>query len=384
MGRPLKIAKAQAVITLTNTTASNDQLTVSSTTGLESGMRFVVATTTGGLTAGTIYWILQVIDGTHFTASDVPPSANTTSTPYALSNAGPVTVALTVYPVDTGYNNPAGVSNTYGIVGGNTAIYGKQVLARVAISVAGAGTIYADTGSAVVSGVGTDFGTDLAIGDAIVGPDGTNLGFVTSIGGAIAMTTVGTDATSDEVEVDDTTGLVAEGGVVFGAAIGGLFAGVVYYVETVVDGTHFTVSATPGGALLPLTTTTVVTSADQDTVTLVANSAAAVSDGAYTYSTSEDGYIVRQKGSTKYLVKGLSTGRTGSCYTANLADAALTPGTMSITATKADTTTVRLQEATDYFGLDFSDNPYYLSFNAAAAANAGNGQPYPIVQVDNQ
>lgn len=373
MGRPLKIAKAQ-LITLTATNGTTEVATTSANLnalGIVAGSPFIPASTAGGLTGGTTYWILEVLSATTFTVSTTPPSQNVSGTRANLSPAGPISVVLTVYPVDTGFNIPAGPTNTYGVVGGNTGIYGQQIQARVAIAVDGAGSIYASTGSAVVSGMGTDFGTDIAIGDVITTSDGTTVGFVSSVGGAISMTTVGSSSVTDAIEVNDTTGLVAEGAVVFGAAIGGLSAGTIYYVENVVDGTHFTVSLTPAGVLQPLTTTTVVTTATQDTVTLAANAALNVTNGAYIYATSEDGYIVRQKGKTKYLVVGTTTARTGACYTANLADAALTPGTMSITATAPGPTTVRLSTVNDYYGVDFTavaGNPgvkYIASFNGS-------------------
>lgn len=288
--------------------------------------------------------------------------------------------------IDTGFNNPVGSGNTYGVVGGATTIAGQQILARVAIGVTGTGTIYADTGSAVVSGIGTDFATDLAVGSFVGNSAGTAIGFVSSIGGAVTVTTVGSSSISDAIEVDDTSSLVVEGAIVFTASVGGLTAGAVYYVESIVDGTHITVASTATGALLPLSTTTVVTTGTQDTVTLAANAAVAVSNGGYVFSTSENGYIVRQKGKTKYLVTGLTTGRTGACYTANLANAALTPNTMSITATKADTTTTRLSTVNDYWGVDFTDTgagnvgvKYVASFNGAGAAPAGT--THPIVDV---
>jgi hypothetical protein len=288
--------------------------------------------------------------------------------------------------IDTGFNNPAGSGSTYGVVGGNTTISGQQILARVAIGVTGTGTIYADTASTVVSGIGTDFTTDLAVGSYVGTTGGTAVGFVSSIGGSVTVTTVGSDATSDAIEVDDTSSLVVEGAIVFAAAIGGLTAGAIYYVESIVDGTHITVASTATGALLPLTTTTVVTTGTQDTITLAAVAGVAVSNGGYVFATSENGYIVRQKGKTKYLVTGLTSGLTGACYTADLADAALTPNTMSITATLADTSTTRLSTVNDYWGVDFTDTgagnvgvKYVTSFNGAGAAPAGT--THPIVDV---
>ena len=377
MGRPLKIAKAQAILTLTATNGTTEVATVSqnlTTAGVTADMPFVIATTTGGLTAGTTYWILEVLSTTTFTVSDVPPNANVSRTPYNLSNAGPVTVSMTVYPVDTYFNNPDGASNTYGVVGGNTAIYGQQIACKAAVQVTGTGTIYASTGSAVVSGVGTDFTSQLAVGSYVGLSDGTALGFVTSIGGIVTVTTASTAASTDRITINDSTNLVVNSAIVFAANIGGLIAGTVYFVQAKPTGTTITVSATPGGTLIQLNDDTVTTTGTQDTVTLVANAAAAASGSSWVLATAETAYIVRQKGKTKYLVKTAS-GLTGACYTANLADAALTPNTMNITATAPGPTTIRLSSVNDYFGVDFtavSGNPgvkYITSFNGAGTVS---------------
>ena len=66
MGRPLKIAKAQAILTLTSTTAATKLVTVTNdlldptdpSYGVTAGMPFVPATTVGtNLVAGTTYWL---------------------------------------------------------------------------------------------------------------------------------------------------------------------------------------------------------------------------------------------------------------------------------------------------------------------------------------
>ena len=62
----------------------------------------------------------------------------------------------------------------------------------------------------------------------------------------------------------------------------------------------------------------------------------------------EAGYIVRQKGKTKYLVTGTVTGLTGACYTANVANTALTPNTMCIIATYDDSSTAYVSSVNDY------------------------------------
>ena len=266
MGRPLKIAKAQALLTLTNTTASTNVITVSQSNIGErvlAGMPFIPASSIGGLVEGTTYWILQITGSSTFTASDTPIDANTNRTPITLSTASG-SVVLTVGVVDAYFNNPnpsngpgypATNSDTYGVVGGNTVIYGNQVLAQVAISNTQTGTIRTSTSSPTITGVGTALASVLSNGTGISLTDGTFVGFVTDVANATATS-----------------------------------------------------------------------------ATLTANAAVAASDERFVIANDEDGFIVRQKGKTKYLVQGLSSELVGACFTANSAGAALRPGEMNITA----------------------------------------------------
>jgi len=92
-----------------------------------------------------------------------------------------------------------------------------------------------------------------------------------------------------------------------------------------------------------------------------------------------DGYIIRQKGARKFLVSDGTN--TGICSLANLADGTLTDDTMTVNITKVDTTTTRLAKFSNHFGIDFSSNGYYLTFNAAAAAPTG--MLYTVAEVAN-
>lgn len=329
MGRPLKIAKAHEILTLTATTAASGSTpgfaTVSGgsgtnpTTYLLPNMRFTVATTTGGLVAGTTYYILKVLNGTTFTVSATDLTANPTNTAATLTTTTAQTVALTVGAVDTGFNNPNGSGNTYGVTGGNTGSGGKQILANVAIGVNGTGTLVVTSGSNAVVGTGTAFNTQLAAGSVLTTRTGTVIGYVDSV--------------------------------------------------------------TNAGNLVLLATAT-----------------DSLSGVPFVFATPEAGYIVRQKGKQKYLVKGATSGLTGACYTANVANTAMTPNTMTLTATYANASTAKVQSLNDRAMDIFSatsgpiatgnivianTTPAYASFNAAAVANAANGQPFPIVTITN-
>jgi len=281
MGRPLKIAKAQAVVTITATNGTTEVVTTNANftnLGIIAGMSFIPASNVGNLVAGTLYWILEVLNAGNnstFTVSETQLSANPTYTKFNLGTAGPVTVSASVNVVDAYFNNPIGGTGypatntaTYGVVGGNTAIYGSQTLVRVAIGQTGTGTISASTASTTVTGTGTAFTTQLSGGECITDANGNVLGFV--------------DTITNDTELD-----------------------------------------------------------------LLANSNEDY-DGAFTFALNEAGFIVRQKGKTKYLVTGTTSGLTAACYTANVANAALTPNTFNILATYSDASTKFVSSLNDY------------------------------------
>lgn len=415
MGRPLKIAKAQAVVTLTDTVASTDIVTTSANftnLGIIAGMPFVPASTVGGLTGGTMYWILQVINAGNnstFTVSATPLNANPTSTPVALSDTNTQTVGLTVAPVDAYFNNPNGGagypatnSNTYSVVGGNTSIFGSQVLANVALGQNGEGTIYAYDDSNVVGGIGTDFG-NIAAASVIqyVDTDGSlvTLGYVDTATGDTTIEL--SDATASGnflTSVGNAQTLTANLPVTFDVSIGGLSTDTTYFVKTIANASAFSVSLTPGGANVGLSDESTTSNATQNTTILTANASADVANAAFVFATPEAGYIVRQKGKQKYLVTGTSSGLSGACYTANVANTAMLPNTMTITATYANAGTVKVQSLSDHTAELFTAtsgpvatgninlqnaDPAFTTFNSAAAANANPGQPYPIVQIGN-
>ena len=414
MGRPLKIAKAHAVLTITATDGTTEEVTVSQDIsayptglGILRGMPFVVASNVGNLVAGTTYWVLNVTGANTFTVSATHPSANPTNTPFNLATAGPVSVAASVAFVDAYFNNPtSGVgypttnTATYSVVGGNTAIYGKQVLCRAAIGVAGQGTLVVSNTSSILNVVDSsvDVSSYVSVGDWIGLNDTTPVGVIIGNSGLVTQNTVSSDALSGEITLDDSDTLIIEGAIVFGADIGGLTAGTVYYVDSKPSSTTITVSATPGGAALTLTDDTVATTATQNCLTLGADSLVTATTSTWVYASNEAAFIVRQKGKQKYLVKGVTTGLIGPCFTANVANADLSANTMNILGTYANAATVFVQSLSDHTAELFTAtsgpvatgnivvanaDPAFSTFNAAAAANVANGQPYPIVTISN-
>jgi hypothetical protein len=456
MGRPLKIAKAQAVLTVTNTTATTNIVTVSqnlSSLGVIAGMPFVPSITTGtNLIAATTYWILSITGASTFTVSATPLNANPTSTPVTLTT-GTTASALSVGVVDAYFNNPNGPqwpatnANTYSVVGGNTAIFGKQVLANVAIGVNGVGTLYGDTGNLNVYGSGTDFANTLSVGSSIQvasaningGTDYTNIGFVGTNTGYITVAVANTNATGNVIRTSGNAQTLFVGApVIFDANTGGLVTGTTYFVDAIANASAFTVATSQYGPQQAVTTGTTAANARIDVTVLAVEPTSNFAGASFVYATPEAGFIVRQKGKTKYLVTGTTSGLTAAVYTANVANTALTPNTMSIRATNAASGVQFVSSVNDHSselfpatvapgslvtgtvytiysagttnwtsvgasanmtGITFAAtgtasgtglavlanvNPDVISsFNAAAVANAANGQPNPIVTINN-
>ena len=457
MGRPLKIAKAQTVLTITDTDAATGVVTVSqtlATVGVSKGMSFVTASTVGGLTANTIYYVLAVTGTSTFTVSSTQLSFQPQVSPTLTDTTGQ-SVRASVNVVDAYFNNPLGGAgfpatnaNTYGVVGGNTAIIGKQVLCNVAFGVNGTGTLFASTSSNNVVGLGTDF-ANLATGSHLYSIDANgvqhSLGTTTSTKGNLTVVVANTTATGNVIGTSgNAQTLTVNTPVVFNASFGNLTAGTTYWVKTIANAAAFTVSTTPGGAPQTLTSNASVTgNAIQNRVVLGAVSGYNASGPTgygdpFIQALPEAGYIVRQKGKTKYLVTGTVTGITNPVYTANVANTALTPNTMAIIATNAASGTQYVASINDYnselfpatvapgslsvgtlytiyqsgttdwtacgaasniTGITFTAtatgsgtglavlntvNPDVIaSFNTAYAANAANGQPNPIVTINN-
>jgi hypothetical protein len=418
MGRPLKIAKSQAVINITNTTTGTNLVTTSANftnLGIIAGMTFVTATNIGGLVAGTLYWILRVVNAGNnstFTVSAAPLNANPTSTPVTLSTASG-TIVTTIAPVDMYFDNPNGPewpttnSNTYSVVGGNTSQYGRQVLCNVGIGVNGTGNVFATTSSNVVVGSGTDF-ANLATGTILFATSASGdpnlLGTATATKGNLLVAVANCAANGVIGTSGNAQTLSLNTPVRFDTAFGTLATGATYFVRTIANAAAFTVSEVPNGTIRTLSANASVTAnAVQNRVVLgavSANNAAGVSGfgNAFIQTLPEAGFIVRQKGKQKYLVTGTTTGLTGACFTANVANTALTPNTMTITATYANAATVNVQSLSDHTAELFTAtsgpvatgnivlqnaSPAFASFNAAAAANVANAQPFPIVQIGN-
>ena len=76
--------------------------------------------------------------------------------------------------------------------------------------------------------------------------------------------------------------------------------------------------------------------------------------------TEADGFIVRQKGSRKYLVED-TNGNVGICVLVDEDDASLSDGEMTITVFTDDSSAIRLRKLTNKYATDWSDNVYFVN-----------------------
>lgn len=415
MANKLKIAKVSALPVLSDTTATTNVITVDSTTGLTIGDRFVPASTVGGLTGGTTYFVNEVINATTFTALNSDPSVQPQVSPTLTTTTGG-SVNLSVNQVGEGY--PSDTPQDMGVVGGDTAQTGKQLTAFGAIAVTQPGKFWFNTSTTDVYGdKDADFTTNVSVGEQLsftgdnkpftvgalvtgvtyvidntlgtsaaqwiaMGATGANLGevFVATGAGAgtgtvsyasnganvplgtvsalavVSTPTASSDATTDLITVTATSAFDLNAPIYFGADIGGLTADTTYFVKTIDSGTTFSVSATLGGPALALTTTTVVSTANIEKLDLSASATFTKSEITTLGSNDEAVYIKRQKGKRKYLVSNAAGTRSGICTMVKKAQADLLAGEMSIEGTYDNAATSYIESVSDVNGLAFTND----------------------------
>jgi len=416
MANKLKIAKVSALKVLSDTTATTNVITVDSTTNLTSGDRFMVASTVGGLTAGTTYFVNEVLNATTFTALNSSTSVQPQVSPTLTTTTGG-SVKVSFNQVDEGY--PSDTPQDMGVVGGDTGQQGKQLTAFGAIAVAQPGKFWFSTASNDVYGdKDADFTTNVSAGEQLsfkgdnipftvgalvtgvqyvinntvgttaaqwitMGATGANLGevFIAAAAGAgtgtvsyasnganvplgtvnalavVSTPTASSDAGTDLITVTATAAFDLDAPIYFGANIGGLTAGTTYFVKTIDSGTTFSVSATRGGAALALTTTTVVSTANIEKLDLDAVATFTLNENASILGSNDEAvYIKRQKGKRKYLVSNADGSRSGICTMVKKAQADLLAGEMSIQGTYSNAANSYMESISDVNGLPFTDD----------------------------
>lgn len=274
----------------------------------------------------------------------------------------------TTSSVDTGFNNPDGTTDatpastpSYGVVGGVTSLSGDQVLTRVAIGIAGVGTITVSTASADITGIGTDLVNTFSDGTAVSTSDGTVLGFITDIANANAtFATFSTNSLANATSSEYAYANNEAGYIIRQKGKRKYLVGSATTVndEDMVAGRAYRIVS--------------VGNTDWDSVGAGADAAAGKI------------FIATAAGAGTGTVNLV-----GTCRTANLANADLTVNTMNLVGTTDAPATIRLDSLTNYHATDFTDNgtdenagtKYVVTFNSAEAANVALGYPNGVISI---
>ena len=99
----------------------------------------------------------------------------------------------------------------------------------------------------------------------------------------------------------------------------------------------------------------------------------------------EDGYIVRQKGNTTYLVTGISSGVTAQCTLVNDATPAINEMSIGMSV-NGDSTLTYIKKLTNKWALDFNDNRYVINFfsdEGTEIKSGTNNQTNNLAQAEN-
>jgi hypothetical protein len=99
----------------------------------------------------------------------------------------------------------------------------------------------------------------------------------------------------------------------------------------------------------------------------------------------ENGFIVRQKGSTTYLVTGLTSGVTAQCTLVDSNTPAINQMSIAI-ASGGDSTETYLARLTNRWALDYSNNRYVVNFftdeGSQIISGAASNATAPLAQVE--
>ena len=247
-----------AGILCTATWATTNLIWCTSTSALVVGQPVVFSMTQGNLVAGTIYYVYSIITSTQFSVSAGPLTAQfTLTTTFNWINTQGQQI---VRPATTnlGINTPIVFNTTFGGLLANVTYYTRTLdtASQFTVSATVNGPVFAlNTATGPFTGSST-FTPVERVGSSTFLPIGA-----TTLTGSV-ITTAPTNCTASTTTTnyytcDNTSIFAINMPVIFtGTAFGGVAVAVIYYIKTIDSNTMFTLSLTPGGAVVALTTTT--------------------------------------------------------------------------------------------------------------------------------
>ena len=214
-------------------------------------MNVTVNNSSGGLWNNNIYWINTIASGTTLTVTNSYGSG----TPFAITNSTSSLTVTATFGATIQTNGTITYNNTLGTVQGaeilraNKSFLAYEAAAYTNLSYGGGAN--AVTGTATSGNViTTSANHNFTIGDPVIFPSATT--YTTTVTG----TTISSDGSRpNQLTIGSSTGFVAGMKIVLtGTSISNLSAGT-YYVKTIPDSTHITVSSTYNGSVFTITST---------------------------------------------------------------------------------------------------------------------------------
>jgi hypothetical protein len=318
----------------TATDGTSNQITATSTAGFGTGQTVQFnGTAFGGITAGVVYFVDNIVDDTHFTIVDqygapVPLTTVIGSQPMQVVEGG-LTTARIHTAAPNGFSD--GQLIRIDAVMGTTQLNGNYYYARCINDTIF--DIYLEPYSSVVGATNYPVNSVSAyLGSGYAWPQGTFY--------LITNTVTATAAVGNAITVDTTVNLVpgtpiyfaAQGSANGSTIIGGLIQGQEYYVQTIRSGTTFSVSATRDGPSVFLTTDSGTANATQwnqtnvDRLWITVDGNRVPSSEIKIYDFNEIGILVSVQASQEIIMTSMIPSATPSAETyINFVDPAAAP-----------------------------------------------------------
>ena len=290
----------QAILSTAVTTSSVQQ----ATTNLLLNQSIIFSGTTfGNIIAGTTYYVLNIVSSSTFTVSTVPGGSvfvlatatglmpyspmstsvisinSITTTPIAISSTSTVTNLITCVSTSTLAIGQAVVfSGNLGNLLGNTIYYVLTIPSSTmfTVSIALYGTAVSLSSASGVINVQQST-SSLTIGQPIIFSSTlapVTIANASSSGNVItlaAVTVTATTISTNTITASSTATLLVGQSVVFSESLGNLLANTIYYVQTIVNSTQFTVSLLLNGAVVSLVTASGSVTVAQSTTDWIIN-----------------------------------------------------------------------------------------------------------------
>ena len=245
-----------AGILCTATWATTNLIWCTSTSALVVGQPVVFSMTQGNLVAGTIYYVYSIITSTQFSVSAGPLTAQfTLTTTFNWINTQGQQI---VRPATTnlGINTPIVFNTTFGGLLANVTYYTRTLdtASQFTVSATVSGPVLP-----LLTATGPFTGSSTFTPFERVGNTFLPITNTTSSGSIITTSFVNCTASTtgtNYLTCDNTMMLAINMPVVFTNVFGGIVVSTIYYIKSIDSNTMFTISATLGGAVFALTTTT--------------------------------------------------------------------------------------------------------------------------------